>query len=196
MQRCLSRIVAPLHSEAGAILIDAFHPQHARARTRRGKSGEAMNDMTGQNDDAMPKHGRCASQFSGPNVSLGLALLGMSAILLLIGCGQERPPLAPRGQAIQLADADIKLARQLIRDYGCVACHTVPGVKGPSSKVGPPLENMALRGYIGGVLPNTPDNLVRWLLDPPAIDPLTAMPNMGMNDGDAKDIAAYLLTLH
>ncbi len=106
------------------------------------------------------------------------------------------PPLAPRGQAIQLADADIKLARQLIRDYGCVACHTVPGVKGPSSKVGPPLENMALRGYIGGVLPNTPDNLVRWLLDPPAIDPLTAMPNMGMNDGDAKDIAAYLLTLH
>jgi len=122
--------------------------------------------------------------------------LGMIAVVLLAGCGQEPPPLTPRGQASQLPGADIERGRQLIGSHGCVACHTIPGVRGPVPKTGPPLAKMALRAYIGGVLPNTPDNLVQWLIDPPAIDPRTAMPNMGINTADAKDIAAYLLTLH
>lgn len=122
-------------------------------------------------------------------------LLGMIVLLLLTGCGEKRPPLSPRGQASQLG-ADVMRGRQLIADYGCVACHTIEGVKGPVSRVGPPLKDMALRAYVGGVLPNTPENLVRWLLDPPAVDPRTAMPDMGMSVADAKDIAAYLLTLH
>lgn len=133
---------------------------------------------------------------AAPNASLAVVLLGLAAVLLLIGCSDESRPLAPRGQASDLAGANIGRGRQLISDYGCVACHTVPGVRGLTSKVGPPLEKMALRAYIGGVLPNTPQNMVRWLLNPPAIDPRTAMPNMGMSDEDANDIAAYLLTLH
>lgn len=120
----------------------------------------------------------------------------MVALLLLAGCGEDRPPLSLRGDTEQLANADPARGRQLISSQGCVACHTVPGVKGPLSQVGPPLKKVALRAYVGGVLPNTPDNLVRWLLDPPAIDPRTAMPNMGLNNAEAKDIAAYLLTLH
>lgn len=123
-------------------------------------------------------------------------LLGMIALLPLTGCGEKRPPLAPRGQSSQLAGADIQRGRQLIAHYGCVACHTIEGIKGPVSRVGPPLKDVALRGYVGGVLPNTPANLVRWLLDPPAVDPRTAMPDMGMSVADAKDIAAYLLSLH
>jgi|TARA_A100001391_G_C5084492_1_gene280819 cytochrome c2 len=117
-------------------------------------------------------------------------------LLLLASCGDERPPLLPRGQAIELIGSDAQRGRQLVAQHGCVACHTVPGISGPATRVGPALDQMALRAYVGGVLPNTPDNLVRWLRDPPAVDPLTAMPNMGINESDAKDIAAYLLTLH
>lgn len=131
-----------------------------------------------------------------PNASCSPTLVGMTALLLLAGCGDHRTALAPPVSANVWANADADRGRQLIQDYGCVACHTVPGVPGPSSRVGPPLENIALRSYVGGVLPNTPDNLLRWLLDPPAIDPLTAMPNMGLTSADAKDIAAYLLALH
>ncbi|AEC19469.1 putative cytochrome c [Pusillimonas sp. T7-7] len=122
-------------------------------------------------------------------------LLGMMAILPLAGCGEENLPLVSTNQAISPTSTDMAHARQLIAEYGCVACHTVPGVKGPATMVGPPLEKLALRGYIGGVLPNTADNLVRWLLDPPAIDPKTAMPDMGLSNEDARDIAAYLLGL-
>lgn len=79
--------------------------------------------------------------------------------------------------------------------YGCGSCHTIPGVRGANSLVGPPLTKMALRTYVGGVLTNTPENLTRWIKDPPAVDPLTAMPKLGVTDEDLRDIVDYLYTL-
>jgi len=84
---------------------------------------------------------------------------------------------------------------QLIRSYGCGTCHTVAGVTGANGLVGPPLSGLAQRAYIAGVLPNAPDNLVRWIQDPKAVDSLTAMPVVGVTAADARDIAAYLYTL-
>ena len=84
---------------------------------------------------------------------------------------------------------------QLIRSYGCGTCHTVAGVTGANGLVGPPLTGIAQRAYIAGVLPNAPDNLVRWIENPKAVDSLTAMPVMGVTPSDARDIAAYLYTL-
>src|SRR3546814_86127 len=75
-------------------------------------------------------------------------LLGMMAILPLAGCGEENLPLVSTKQSISPTSTDMAHARQLIAEYGCVACHTVPGVKGPAAMVGPPLEKLALRGYI------------------------------------------------
>lgn len=69
----------------------------------------------------------------------------------------------------------------------------MPGVSAPPSRIGPKLDNMARQGYVAGLLPNTPDNLVRWLMDPPAINPRTAMPNTGLQRAQAEDIAAFLL---
>ena len=50
-------------------------------------------------------------------------------------------------------------------------------------------------GLIAGKLANTPDNLVRWIRQPKTVKPLTAMPDMGVSEGDARDMAAYLATL-
>lgn len=97
--------------------------------------------------------------------------------------------------AIQVAGGDPERGRTLVRSFGCVACHVVPGVAGHGSNVGPPLHKMGARVYIGGVLPNTPDDMVRWLMNPPAIDPRTAMPNLGITEPEARDIAAYLYAL-
>jgi cytochrome c oxidase assembly factor CtaG/cytochrome c2 len=85
--------------------------------------------------------------------------------------------------------------RETIRNYGCQSCHTIPGVTGAHSLVGPPLAGIASRSYIAGVLSNTPVHMIEWLRNPPGIDSKTAMPNMNVTERDARDIAAYLYTL-
>jgi cytochrome c2 len=61
--------------------------------------------------------------------------------------------------------------------------------------VGPPLDHFAYRVYIAGMLPNTPDNLMHWIQKPQEVVPRNAMPDMGVNEKDSRDIAAYLYTL-
>lgn len=119
---------------------------------------------------------------------LSLLLALALNVLMLSACGEEKP-------TTQIAGADAGRGKTLIQRYGCVACHSIPGIAGHGSNVGPPLEKMGRRGYVGGVLPNTPDDMVRWLRNPPAVDPRTAMPNLGISEAEAKDIAAYLYTL-
>jgi mono/diheme cytochrome c family protein len=83
----------------------------------------------------------------------------------------------------------------IIRDSGCAACHTVPGVREARGVLGPPLTSFGRRGYIAGRLPNRPTNLVRWIYDPPDVDPETVMPRIGLSRQQATDVAAYLYTL-
>jgi cytochrome c1 len=84
----------------------------------------------------------------------------------------------------------------MIRAYGCQSCHIIPGVRGANGLVGPPLNHIARRVYLAGVLPNSPDNMLRWIQNPQAaIQQSTAMPNMGVSEADARDIVAYLYTL-
>ena len=85
--------------------------------------------------------------------------------------------------------------RKAINQYACVTCHAIPGIVGPNAPVGPPLAAIATRGFIAGVLPNTPQNMVRWLRHPQAVNPHSAMPDLGVTERDAGDMAAYLATL-
>ena len=91
-----------------------------------------------------------------------------------------------------LTGGDPRRGEAAIRTYGCGSCHTIPGIRGANGQVGPPLTGIAERVYVGGVVTNTPENLVRWIQDPPSIDPKTAMPNVGVTYQDAVDIAGYL----
>ena len=61
--------------------------------------------------------------------------------------------------------------------------------------VGPPLEGFGNRIYITGRFANTEPMLERWIVDPPALVPATAMPSVGVDEHDARNMAAYLLSL-
>jgi cytochrome c2 len=111
--------------------------------------------------------------------------------LLLTACGNK----AIEQRAAVLTGGNPAHGRDKIQYYGCKSCHTIPGITGANALVGPPLVHLASRVYIGGVLTNTPDNLVRWIENPKAIDQMTAMPYLGVTPGDARDIAGYLYTL-
>jgi cytochrome c2 len=111
-------------------------------------------------------------------------------LLLAAGaCERASPNLAG------LTGGDAGRGQVAIRQYGCGACHTIRGVRGADGLVGPPLNGIAVRSYVGGVLTNTPDNLVRWIQNPPAVDSKTAMPNLGVTHRAAVDIAGYLYSL-
>lgn len=84
---------------------------------------------------------------------------------------------------------------RLIRTFGCGSCHTVPGIRAADGVVGPPLYFFSRRTYIAGELPNTPSNLVHWIREPQSVEPGTAMPRLGLDEQQARDIAAYLYTL-
>jgi cytochrome c1 len=83
----------------------------------------------------------------------------------------------------------------VIRQYNCGACHIIPGVPDAKGLVGPPLLFFARRTYIAGELPNTTENLVRWLMSPQSVEPKVAMPNLGLSEDQARSVVAYLYTL-
>jgi cytochrome c2 len=110
-------------------------------------------------------------------------------MLGIVACDREEEA---RRRAGLLTGGDARRGAMLIRSYGCGACHTIPGIPGAHTTVGPSLQGLKGRMYIAGVLPNEPGNLIAWIVDPPAIDPKTAMPRLGVTRPDARDIATYL----
>jgi cytochrome c2 len=116
--------------------------------------------------------------------------------LISLGAFLFSPQLSAAGLAgdpHQIGDPD--KGRVLIHKLGCGSCHTIPGVLDAHGKVGPPLEGMASRQYVAGMLRNTPDNMVQWLRFPQTVVPGNAMPNLGISNAEAHQIAAYLATL-
>jgi mono/diheme cytochrome c family protein len=104
------------------------------------------------------------------------------------------PTLAGKPAAGELS-GNVEAGRRALGQYLCATCHQIPGVTGANNHVGPPLNGIATRRYIGGIIANNPENMVRWLMDPQQFDPLSAMPALGVSDKDARDIAAFLYTL-
>jgi cytochrome c len=106
--------------------------------------------------------------------------------LALAGCGAGRPPPGVQG--------DPQRGKIALTQYACHSCHIVPSIAGSKVYVGRPLDDLATRRYIAGKVPNTQANLVRFMRDPQALDPGTAMPTLGVSERDALDISAYLLS--
>jgi cytochrome c len=124
---------------------------------------------------------------------IGLAVLALVAT----ACGPSNssaPASAPGPPPNPTAVAE---GQALMAQKGCGGCHVVPGVAGASGTIGPSLAGVASRTSIaGGAVPNNgPDDLKRWILDPPAVKPGTQMPKLGLSDDEATKIVAYLATL-
>jgi cytochrome c2 len=111
-------------------------------------------------------------------------LVYLVALAPLSACSRTPERVVPGG--------NVERGKEQIVAVGCGACHVINGIPGARGQVGPALSGVASRAVIAGVLPNTPDNLTRWIEDAPSISPQTAMPNLGLSQAQARDIAAYL----
>jgi cytochrome c len=128
------------------------------------------------------------------NRSLRNIFIAGAGAALVIGLG-ACDDADERAASVMTQGGQPQLGKEAINAHGCGTCHTIPGVRGADALVGPPLTSMGQRSYIGGVMKNTPANMIRWIQDPPAVDPMTAMPKLNVSESDARNIASYLYTL-
>ena len=200
-----------------AIFRDKCVQCHGAPGVAQGDIGKSMQPLPGPLVDA-PQRWRAREIYW--ITRHGIKMSGMPAwqfrlddaqLWDVVAFVQRLPELTPQAYAEVAQDAawyagpaiatqgltgDAERGRQALYQYACSACHTIPGVTSSSPNVGPPLKGLASRGLIAGKLANTPDNLVRWLRHPKEVKPQTAMPDLGVTEAHAQDIAAYLATLH
>ncbi len=120
-------------------------------------------------------------------------MVGLVVAMVVLGAACHSTARTGTPRVVVGASPDV--GKDRIVHYGCGACHEIPGVKGAEGLVGPPLTKFGKRGTIAGELSNTPDNLVRWIRDPHGVEPGTDMPNLGVTNDEARNIAAYLENL-
>jgi cytochrome c2 len=107
-------------------------------------------------------------------------------VLVLLACGC----------ALAAASAQqLERGRSLLAQYQCGTCHAIPEVPAARGRTGPTLVAFGRRSYIAGEVPNRPAALARWIVAPAELVPGTLMPAMGVSPEDARDMAAYLLSL-
>jgi cytochrome c2 len=123
-----------------------------------------------------------------------LVLLGLLVAAFHVG-QWLRSNEQQRYNAIAATGGDPDRAAPLLQHYGCVGCHTIPGISDADGQVGPDLGDVARQMYIAGVVTNTPDHLIRFIVDPQSIDAKSAMPKTGISSEEARDIAAYLYSI-
>ena len=126
-----------------------------------------------------------------------IALLLVAMTLLIVACAPQSAPAqkpAPDKTASS-SSGDPQAGRTLLIAKGCVACHTVRGVPEASGTIGPNLNGIASKPLIADTLPNTPDNMKRWITSPTTVKPGTMMPPLGLSDKESDDLVAFLETL-
>ncbi len=118
-------------------------------------------------------------------VAVSLAVIGF----YLVGIRDPEP--APFAHL----PGDAEAGRVALARMGCAACHAIDGVRAAGGRVGPALNDLHAQRFIAGRLPNTPENAVRFIVDPQGVSPGSAMPNLHVVDVEARNMVAYLYSL-
>jgi mono/diheme cytochrome c family protein len=105
----------------------------------------------------------------------------------------DEPPL-------DLESADPGRGRALLDAKGCGACHLFTGAPPLSARPPAPAGDTPLAVALAPDLRSTrerlrADWLIAWLRDPSEVKPGTPMPTPDLDEGEARDVAAYLLTV-
>jgi cytochrome c2 len=119
-----------------------------------------------------------------------LFVLVIIAVAISYAMQRERT----RSYAAAETGGDPRRGEAMFIQYGCGSCHALKNVREATGMVGPPLDGIALRVIIAGHLANNPANMQKWIRDPQHVSPGTAMPDLHVGEGDARDIAAFLYT--
>ncbi len=111
----------------------------------------------------------------------------------------QAPTTPPPAQAEPTAPVDPLYAEgeKLFMTKGCVGCHVLQAYEADTVHLGPNLANLGERTWIAaGTVPNTPENLAKWIQDPASIKEGVKMPNLGVKESEARALVAFLRANH
>jgi len=127
-----------------------------------------------------------------------VAALVAGGLALVVGLGVTADYVDGRSDirehAAAMTGGDPARGEAMFIKYGCGGCHALKHVRMATGAVGPPLDGIAIRAVLAGKVDNNADNLQIWIRDPQLISPGTAMPDLNVGAGDARDISAFLYT--
>jgi cytochrome c oxidase subunit 2 len=134
-------------------------------------------------------HGFCSEFCGTQHAWMQLRVVAQTAAEFAAWIQTQQQPAAPP------AGAGAIQGRALFESLTCVNCHAIAGTVA-EARVGPDLTHFASRRQLGaGVVPNTPENLHRWLADPQQVKPGVKMPDFKFTPAQLSALVAYLETL-
>src|SRR5215208_4600977 len=125
--------------------------------------------------------------FRSPFLTRGTLITLLLVLMGVTGCASSTAPASSGGSdvPVSVGEGDPQAGRRLMIEKGCGACHTARGVPEATGSIGPALTGIASRPKIADTLPNTPENMKRWMANPPAVKPGTTMPSLGLSSKEA-----------
>jgi cytochrome c oxidase subunit II len=92
-------------------------------------------------------------------------------------------------------DPAVAKGKKKFLEQSCVNCHRIRGTSAAGSYAPDLTHVMSRETLASGILPNSRDNLQKWIADPQKVKPGCLMPAFGLSAEDLKDIVDYLATL-
>jgi cytochrome c oxidase subunit 2 len=140
-------------------------------------------------DRAGTYRGQCAEFCGAQHAKMGLVVIADPPARYEAWASQSRKPASPPVDAVQRQGEVVFLSGS------CAMCHTIAGTRA-GSRTGPDLTHVGSRLTLAaGTLPNTPENLARWITDPQRVKPGTRMPATQLPPRDLAALVMYLEAL-
>jgi len=144
-------------------------------------------------------HGLCAEFCGAQHAHMRFTVVAQPPAQFDAWVHAQARPATPTLRPGSPADAGARI----FRERTCSTCHAIRGeverakpAGDLSEEVAPDLTHLASRSTLAaGTLPNTPDDLARWITDPQAIKPGSHMPDLDLSRRQVADLVAYLETL-
>jgi len=145
--------------------------------------------------DHIARPGMAAATRRGAVVLCAVLAALVATALASYVYNEARQDLEQKEAGAAATGGNVARGQLYLARFGCGGCHVIPGIEAATGQVGPELGGVARRVYVAGVATNTPDNLIRFIVDPQSVDDKSAMPKTGITVEQARDVAAYLYSL-
>ncbi len=164
-------------------------------RTPEGVDPLHMNQIVVEVDSAGEYLGQCAEFCGTSHAIMRMLAVGVPAAEFEAWIEDMNSPVEPSSELAAEG-------RDLFMGSVCIACHAIEGTRA-QGRLGPDLTHFGERWSIAaGLMPNTEENTVEWILDAPELKKGAKMPGAnvggggmaptGLSRGQAEAIAAYL----